>query len=878
MKPSSVRIFLFSLLITAACSSTKDTFVNRVYHNTTARYNAYYYSSLLISELEQKIKDAHNEDFSKVLPIFYPVDSALIQDNKELLKDVRYFSSRAIDWHKISKWVDDNYFLLGLADYYEAKFDDASNTFRFLNVNSKKKSIRHRALIQLMRQFVDLKNFDDAAYVIDYLSKENGISRENRYLLYKTLAYYYDQRSDINGKIGALDKSLDYTKDKKEKSRIYFILAQLYQGEDLDALAYSYYGESQKGNPPYERSFFAQLYAQQVAELNKSKDYQRVRTYFDDLYKDSKNKELRDVILYEKAIFELKQNDIPEAKKLLVKAAKEDGKNPIQKGYIYQKLAEISFDIDKDFRATKYYLDSALTNIKPSEPLYARIQRDKGKLDDFVLHYETITTNDSLLRLAQLPVAEQERIAEAYILKEEQRLLKEAEQRDQVKNTRIFDNLLAFGGRSNGETFYFDNSLALQQGAIEFARIWGNRQLDDNWRRNIQSFQSSRTQAAESSAEREDSADVGNPNLAEDLIAQLPNKESLLAQIPKDEEQIRRMQTALEIAYFELGKLLFFDFKEYQMSKDNLEILLTDYPNTAKKAEAYYILFLVSRELGENSSLYSQLLNREFPSSPYTFAANNPDALTGNAALVESSKLYRNAYELYEKRAYQESRETIRRTMEWYPLTKNTDKLLLLDIMISGKIDGIERYKERLESYIPETDNPDLKDLARNMLKMIGGEDPETMAEKNTDTPEEPMKLTDDIDSTVAEAEGEDSPYKESINQTHIFVLPLNADKAREAKALLGDLENFHVAQFSGARLRTGNMNMTRELVIFIVSPFNNGERAKDYREKFLETFQSSSLAENELEASFIISISNFQELNKRKDMEEYRRFFRKNY
>lgn len=878
MNPLIIRIILlFTFLISVACSSTKDTFVNRTYHNTTARYNAHYYSSMLIAELEEKIKDAHNEDFSKVLPIFYPIDSTLIQDNKELLKDVRYFSSRAIDWHKISKWVDDNYLLLGFADYYEAKFDDSSNTFRYLNVNSKKKSIRHRALIQLMRQFVDLQNFDDAAYVIDYLSKESGISKENRFLLYKTLAYYYDQRSDINGKIGALDKSLEYTKDKKEKSRIYFILAQLYQGEDLDALAYSYYGESQKGNPPYERSFFAQLYAQQVAELNKSKDLQRVRTYFDDLYKDSKNKELRDVILYEKAIFELKQNDIPEAKKLLVRAAKEDGKNPVQKGYIYQKLAEISFDIDKDFRATKYYLDSALNNFKPSEPLYTKIQRDKVKLDNFVTHFETISKNDSLLRLAQLPTAEQERIAEEFILKEEQRLLKEAEKRVPPKSSSIFDNLLAFGGRSSGETFYFDNSLALQQGAIEFARIWGNRQLSDNWRRNTQSFQNDRSQAPTTTSIEDTSKDE-TENDNGDLIAQLPDKEMLLAQIPRDEEQILYMRTSLEIAYFELGKLLFFDFKEYRMSKDYLEILLTDYPNTAKKAETYYILFLVSRELGENSVLYNQLLNREFPGSPYTFAANNPDALSGNAALIESSKLYRNAYELYEKRAYLESREVIKRTMEWYPLTKNTDKLLLLDIMISGKIDGIDRYRERLETYIPETDNTDLKELARNMLKVIGGAQTETVTEKAIDSPEQTTQVNNGMDTTEVVPEGEESPYKESINQTHIFVLPMNAEKARDAKALLGDLENFHVGQFSGARLRTGNMNMTRELVIFIVSPFNNGERAKDYRNKFLETFQSTSLSENDMEGSFIISISNFQELNKRKDMEEYRKFFRKNY
>ncbi|GHB30584.1 tetratricopeptide repeat protein [Mongoliitalea lutea] len=843
-----------------------------------------FYSKLLINELEEEIAQAHNEDFSQVLPIFYPIDSAQIDSNKELLKDVRYFSSRAIDWHRISKWVDDNYLLLGMADYYEAKFDDASNTFRYLNVNSKKQHIRHRSLIQLMRQFIDLGSFDDAAYVIDYLSKESGINRENRFLLYKTLAYYYDKREDVNGKIGALDKALDYCKDRHERSRINFILAQLYQREDLDALAYSYYQQAQKGNPPYERSFFAQLYMQQVAELNKSKDLQRVRAYFDDLYNDSKNRELKDVILYEKAIFELRQNEVETAKELLIKAAKEEGKNPVQKGYIYQKLAEISFDIDRDFRATKYYLDSAMANFRPVDASYRQIEREKIRLDNYVLHYETILRNDSLLRVAQLSPEAQERLADEFIAKEEQRLLREAEEKARPKSTGIFDNLLAFSGRgsSSGRSFYFENTLAVQQGAIEFVRVWGNRNLDDNWRRSVQSFQSTirRDPVSEEATvtELEESKEEKDEEESNDILSQIPDKASLLAQIPRDESQLETIRTGLELAYFELGKLLFFDFREYELSKENLEILITVFPNTIKKAEAYYILFLANRELGENTTLYRERLNREFPYSPYTYAVNNPDALTGGAALVESSKMYRTAYELYENKQYEEARGVIRRTMELFPLTKNTDRLLLLDIMISGKIDSMDFYKYRLEIYTLQTENPELKELARNMLRVVKGDEEEFIAENNEETTEEEEDGDTDNLADAEDLEEDESPYKESASQTHIFVLALSQERARETKALLGDLENFHSSQFSNARLRTGNMNMTREQVIFIVSPFNNAERALAYREKFLETFESSSLGPDDKESSFVISIGNFQELNKRKDLDEYRRFFRKNY
>jgi len=848
-----------------------------MFHNTTSRYNAVFYAQQLLDEIEDAIENDHREDYSQVLPVFFPIDSGLIDQNEDKLKDIREFASKSIEWHKISKWVDDSYFFLGMADYYEAKFDDASNTFRYLNVNSKVKRVRHKSLIQLMKQFTDLDNYDNAAYVIDYLSKESGINKENRYMLYKNLAFYYDKRGDVNAKIGALDRALGLTKDKKEKSRINFILAQLYQREGLDNLAYSYYNEALKGNPPYERSFFAQLFAQQVADLNKSKDVKRVREYYDNLYKDSKNIDLRDVILFEKALFELKMEDVEEAENLLIRAAKVEGKNPLQKGYIYQKLAQISYEIKKDFRATKYYLDSALSNIRPTDIIYSQVNEKKGIFDSYVLHYKTISNNDSLIRLSQMSPEEQELVAEMFIKEEEQRLIREAEEKAKPKPTGLFDNLLAFGGRGSGASFYFDNTVAMQQGSIDFYRNWGSRPLDDNWRRNVQGFQTDRRTTTTDFEE----VNLEDQELIEEestLLGQIPDKETLLAQIPKTDKEINNLKLGLEEAYFELGKLLFFDFKEPEMSIEYLESLITTYPNSMKKAEAYYILYLANEELNGNSSLYSQRLNREFPESPFTYSVNNPDAVKGNQAFLESSRRYKEAYEQYYAGNYSGSRNLIRGTLESYPLTKNTERLVLLDIMISGKIDEEERYKSRLENYIQTTENNELVKMARNMLIALTGEKGQSLEETELLTQEEKVEevqISEGEEEIVSE---EDSPYRENPNQTHIFVISLNADKGKESKNLLADLETFHMQNFASSKLRTGNMNLNREEVIFIVSPFSNAERAISYKDKFMSDFNSASLDPLDKEKCFLISIENFQELNRRKNLNEYRKFYKSVY
>jgi hypothetical protein len=71
---------------------------------------------------------------------------------------------------------------------------------------------------------------------------------------------------------------------------------------------------------------------------------------------------------------------------------------------------------------------------------------------------------------------------------------------------------------------------------------------------------------------------------------------------------------------------------------------------------------------------------------------------------------------------------------------------------------------------------------------------------------------------------------------------------------------------------------MGRENVIFIISPFSNAEKGITYRDKFMSDFQSSILSEEEKAKCFLISIENFQELNKRKNLDEYRNFYLKTY
>jgi len=859
------------VIFLAACSSQRNTFTNRAFHNLSSHYNAYFLADTKIKAAENEVIENYKEDYTQILPVFIPIDSATIQKNKVSLDSARELSSKAIDWHRISKWVDDSYYLIGKIDYLQARVDDAKNTFRYVNSQSKDKDLRHKALISLLHGYIDQDAVEEANFTIDYLSKETDINRDNTFDLYKTLAYYYEKRADQNGVIGALDRALNYTSDKKERSRLYFILAQRYQREGLDALAFDYFQKSLEGNPAYERSFFATLFAQQVAELNASKDLKKVRNYYENLYKDSKNKDLKDVVIFERALFEEKQNDIPLTLELLHQAAKEPGSIPRVKGYIYQKLAEIKLDQFKDYRATKYYLDSALSFIQAEDPVVQQLKEKKASLDTYVFHFERIDKNDSLIKLASLPKEEQVLRVQEFISSEKQRLADLKKEDVPTKSTSIFDNLLAFGDTGNESTFYFGNGAALQQGAIEFVRTWGNRPLQDNWRRKAALFQAS-TQPEPLSA-------TATGAEAPSDSTGLPSLESLLASIPKSPAQLEQANSDLEESYFEMGKVLFFQLKEPQRSGQYLDQLIQKYPKTVKKPEAYYLLYLGQKELMRNADTYAQLLNIEFPESPYTFSVNNPQAGAGNKGSLESAKGYEQAYEAYYSGNYSQARELIFATLEKYPLTRNTEKLLLLNAMVTGKQESREQFKFKLEEFIQNAKEPELITLAKAMLQpLLTSEELTAKASPLDVVKENPVTENDESKEKVSETGVKESPYKATDDQTHIFVVALTPAEVETAKNLLGDLEAFHTQSFGNARLRTGNMNLSAQLSIFIISPFSNAEKAMNYLKIYQEKFTSIGLKEEVKANSFFISIENFQVLNKTKDLEEYLQFFTSTY
>ena len=104
-----VTISLFLQIGLWSCSVEKTNFISTSYHNTTAKYNAYYYAKERIREIETGIESSHQKNYDFTLKVLPPFDSTNASTYQTQIDDCIKKASIAINNHKNSKWVDDSY-------------------------------------------------------------------------------------------------------------------------------------------------------------------------------------------------------------------------------------------------------------------------------------------------------------------------------------------------------------------------------------------------------------------------------------------------------------------------------------------------------------------------------------------------------------------------------------------------------------------------------------------------------------------------------------------------------------------------------------------------------------------------------------------------
>jgi len=848
---SFVRHLLFLLLgALSSCSVEQNNFTSNVFHNLTAHYNGYYYAREKTDEVEKIILKSLDDDPNQILRLFPKLDTVLAKTYSKDTEEIIKMASLSIQRHPNSKWVDDNYVLVGKARLYGSDFQNAIQTFKYVNTKSPDIDTRHRALVQLLRTFTEQNDYDRAEETFRFLEKEK-LNKENQKDLYLEKAYYYQVRNDYDYMVRNLAKADSLLERKDRKGRIYFLIGQVYQKLGFDAEAYNYYRKCVGSNPDYEIDFYARLNMAQVARLDDKKDIRQLRAQFEKMLTDAKNQEFRDKIFYELGEFDRKQGNLPEAIESYSQAA-HAGTNKRIQGSAYLRIGQLEFDSLKKYSLAKLYYDSAIGALPKDFENYDDIKRRQEILGEFAKYTEAITWNDSLLALSVFDSLTLRTKLDSVVASR-----KVAETPTKKKKKRSTEG--SGGGNQNSSFFntesaatsdwYFGNPSAVSLGQSEFQRIWGTIPLADNWRRSNKT-----TVIEEPGVVASEKAGQTAPAITETKTAEAPDEVAkLITQIPRTEEQKATALAKIEEGYFKLGDLYYFQLNEKENASELYAKLLQRFPGSEFEPEVLYKLYLISRDKDPaKAEQYANLLKTNHPQSTFTRILVNPDYMRETSVAAEKQKLiYKEAYAYYQANNLRAAQDKIKLAMQQGE-TGFTPQLELLKILVTGKTEDVTRYQFELGEFIKKYPDDAMKPYAEQLLAAS-----KTLLEK------------------LERAKG--IQFIKSMEGPHNFVIVYTtADKI--TNPVSNTLEKYNASQWKDLKLNTSNIIFNEEKTITIVTELPTREAALSYFDKFLAQIAIGKPLSNYKFYSFVITKDNFQIFYRTKALDEYLTFFDRNY
>jgi tetratricopeptide (TPR) repeat protein len=131
-----------------SCTTKRDGRAYRLYHNTTAKYNGFYYANEALDEADGKLEEMHEERWDEVLPLFLESDESTAQQIFPLMERAIEKCTRVVDRHTMAppkrmtksfnrpvmnKWIDDNYTVIGKSYYLKGDYPKAEEIFTYLS-------------------------------------------------------------------------------------------------------------------------------------------------------------------------------------------------------------------------------------------------------------------------------------------------------------------------------------------------------------------------------------------------------------------------------------------------------------------------------------------------------------------------------------------------------------------------------------------------------------------------------------------------------------------------------------------------------------------------------------------------------------------------
>ena len=865
------------------CTTQRDGRFYRAYHNTTSRFNGFHFARLAMEEADAKLAETHEEDWDEVIPLFLYGTEDQADFLYPLMERAIEKCSRVVDRHamtpprsqqkdfkrpQLNRWIDDNYTLIGKGHFYKGDLVKAEEVFKYLQRKHKEPDSQVAAGAWLARTYMAMGNMVKANSALLKAVGERDASDELRADAFLVQAEFLLAQNNVEEAMRSIERAIPKIKPKRDRARPLFVLAQLKREYGSNREAIELFEEVVKLRTPYEMEFQARM-QQALAFDRRRGDSEEIKELFFDMLEDDKNEAYRDQIYYALAQIELEELNRELGMDYLRDALAEDSGNRRPRMKSFLALADLHLE-DRDYELAQAYYDSTLANMDEDHPRFAEVRNNARSLTELVEQLTVIVRNDSLRELCDLD--DDARYARMEDIIEDLRLAQEAAAEEAARLAEeALEASMAVPGAATA--FWPYNPRLREAGQSYFIDRWGDRPLEDDWRR------SRKLNGAFSTIE-----DVADDVASTDLMGsggELPTPEELLESLPCSEEQRATADTETATAVYQSGVI----YKEKLEDTDNaIEAwvdLLDRFDESEEHPLAHYQLYRTYLFLEEtenyqnpfcatcNSQYWADQIALLYPDSEWAQLVENPEFVDfeEQRRIDELAAYEAHLIRYYAQKDYQPLLTEINALLDTVPNHTQECRYRFLRAQcigwLDGRVRGRDNYIAALQEVVASCDSSDQAVAAAEILAGlgVGGGDKPGKGDKADAVPEMPDfgNFTD----------------KPVLEHYLAVVIPVREGGSDKTKASLSD---FNRQYFASANLKVTSNLLDRENQLVLVKQFARKDRAMDYF-RVLTTNRESMIDLNTSGFKmFVIHTENYVELFKGKDIEGYLRFFQQVY
>lgn len=739
-KSHKIAAYLCPMIVAlaCACSNTKNTTATRSFHNVTSRYNVVFEARQSYEAGIKAINDNLTVDYTDLPPVYRfdspdaakiassYMDACVEECGKNILKhsitakpSQRYghggMSLADQDFFnkpEFCKWIDDTYLLMGKANYVAADIDRAESSLQLCVTRFRHEPTKFEAQLWLAKTYWAQKNYDEAQELLDKLVKDLRHPKKLDADINKVYAQIAISKRNYTLAIEHLNKALELTKKKSDKAWLTYILGDLNRMAGKYPEARKSYESVVKMRPEYSMVFNAKINLAVV--FTPGDNVEKIRHGLEALAKDPKNQPYRDQIYYALAEMEYRNENINSALIDYRRSAQYSSNNNIQKAKSYMAAAGIYFDRNDYINAGTFY-DSTMAFLPKTYSEYDSVSKKAKNLSELITYIRAAEHQDSLQRVAKMTEGERSRLINKIILdvinqEESEKLM----QSQPYYHSRDNNYGVEYTGQDGNPGFsgkwYLYNVTALNYGRSEFLKKWGNRPLEDNWRRKNKS--ESNPDAEDESAEETEGDGAITNKMPEYYTRHLPLTDSAMQEsICKEAD-----------AWFAAAGVYEEKINDIDKAIETLLQLNQKHPGHYLTPQSLYQLVKLYAQKGERqlSDYNKQKLISQHPESGYAKILNDPQYL--NTVTRRKEKALREYDEIvatFDAGQYQRAKDLCIQRQKDYSDLGIIENLIYMEARAYGRMHNTDMMRQRLEYLVEHYPNSSLIQPAKNKLEAL---------------------------------------------------------------------------------------------------------------------------------------------------------------